>query len=183
MKILVGYFSETGNTKRIAQAIGEEASAIGHDVHIKTVGEIAIGQLGEFDVVFLGSTCHSSDVAAPVRNLLDGIPEGSTFKLVGFVTHATVMPEGEDWKKEMYEKWAGRCSATFGAISKEKGIKLLGFFNCQGAPNPQIEAFIRNTIITNEKQWAEYIEEVKKHPTAEDIKAAKEFARKLLAKI
>ena len=83
----------------------------------------------------------------------------------------------------MYEKWAGRCSATFGAISKEKGIKLLGFFNCQGAPNPQIEAFIRNTIITNEKQWAEYIEEVKKHPTAEDIKAAKEFARKLLAKI
>ena len=182
MKILVAYFSETGNTKRIAEAIGEEASVSGHDVHIKSVGEITASLLDEYDVVFLGSTCHSADVAAPLKNILDGIREGSRFKLAGFVTHSTVLPEGEAWKKEMYDKWAGKCLVTFETLSKEKGIELLGFFNCQGAPNPQVETFIRKTIITDEKLWDEYIEEARKHPTADDIEAAKEFTRNSLAK-
>lgn len=182
MKILVAYFSETGNTKRIAEAIGEEVAAGGHDVHIKTVGEISASQVAEYDVAFLGSTCHSADVAAPLRNILDGIPKGSKPKLAGFVTHSTVMPEGGAWQKEVYEQWAGRCPATFETLCKEKGITLLGFFHCQGAPNPQIEVFIRDTVMPDEEQWAEYIEDARKHPTADDIEAAREFTRGTLAK-
>ena len=181
MKVLIGYFSETGNTKRIAQAMGEEVTTGGHDVQIKTVGEIDAGQLGEYDLVIVGSTCHSADVAAPVKNLLDGITAGATFKLAGFATHSTTMPEGDDWKKSMYEKWAGRCPITFETLSKEKGLNLLGYFHCQGAPSPPIDEFIRSTIITDAGQWDEYIEEVKKHPTANDINNAKEFVRNLLA--
>jgi len=180
MKVLIGYFSETGNTKRIAEAMGEEAAAGGHDVQVKTVAEIAASQLGGYDIVFLGSTCHSSDIAAPVRSLLDGIPAGVTFKLAGFVTHSTMLPEGEEWKVEMYEKWAGRCPVTFETLSKEKGLDLAGYFHCQGAPSPPIEEFIRSTIITDAEQWDEYIEEVKKHPTADDIEAARGFVRNLL---
>jgi len=175
LKILVGYFSETGNTKRIAEAIGEEATAGGHDVHIKTMGEISASQLDEYNVVFLGSTCHSADVAAPLRNVLDGIPEGSKFKLAGFVTHSTTMPEDGALQKEMYERWAGKCPVTFETLSKGKRIDFLGFFHCQGAPSPQIE-------ITGEKQWDGYIEDVRKHPTPEDIEAAKKFTRDTLTK-
>lgn len=182
MKILVAYFSETGNTKAIAQAMGEEAAIGGNDVRIRTVGEISGQDLNEYDVVFLGSTCHSGDVAAPVRNILDGIPQGSTFKLAGFVTHATLMPEEGAWQKEMYETWAGKCPATFAGTSKDKGIGFLGFFHCLGAPNPQIGVFIHNTIITDETRWSEYIEDARKHPDAADIESAKEFARSALAK-
>lgn len=182
MKILVAYFSETGNTKKIAEAIGEEATASGHEVALKAVGEVNESQMADYDVIFVGSTCHSADVAAPLRNILDSIPEGSKFKLAGFVTHSTVMPEGGTWQKEMYERWAGRCPATFDAAAKEKGIELLGFFHCQGAPSAPIEAFIRSTIISDKKQWAEYIEDARRHPTAEDIEAAREFARSALAK-
>jgi len=181
LKILVGYFSETGNTKRIAEAIGEEATAGGHDVHIKTMGEISASQLDEYNVVFLGSTCHSADVAAPLRNVLDGIPEGSKFKLAGFVTHSTTMPEDGALQKEMYERWAGKCPVTFETLSKGKRIDFLGFFHCQGAPSPQIEAFIHSNI-TGEKQWDGYIEDVRKHPTPEDIEAAKKFTRDTLTK-
>jgi len=182
LKILVAYFSETGNTKRIAEAIGEEATVGGHDVDIKTVGEISASQLGEYDVIFLGSTCHSADVAAPVRNILDGLSEGSELKLAGFVTHSTVMPEGDAWQKEMYEQWGGKCPATFETVCKKKAIELLGFFHCQGAPSPQIEAFIHSTIIPDEEHWAEYIEDARKHPTADDVEAAREFTRSALAK-
>ena len=180
MKILVGYFSETGNTKRIAEAIREEATAGGHDVHIRPTEEITAAQLGEYDVVFLGSTCHSADIAAPVRGLLEGMPKDSGFKLAGFVTHATLMPGAGAWQNEMYEKWAGKCPATYEALCKEKEIGFLGFFHCQGAPSPPIEDFIHGTIITDEERWSEYIEDVRKHPTADDIAAAKEFARNAL---
>jgi len=90
------------------------------------------------------------------------------------------MPELGELQKQMYEQWAGRCPATFEAVSKEKGIDLLGYFHCQGAPSPPVEGFIRNTVIPDEKQWDEYIADARKHPTAEDIEAAKEFTKKLL---
>jgi flavodoxin len=182
LKILVGYFSETGNTRKTAEAIGEEAIAGGHETLVAAVGEINAEDLGGYDVVFLGSTCHSADIAAPVRNLLDGIAADSGFKLAGFVTHATTMPEDGDWQKEMYEKWAGKCSVTFGAACEEKGIDFLGFFHCQGAPSPQIEAFIQSTIITDEAQWAKYAERVHEHPTLEDLEAARQFARAVIAR-
>ena len=60
-------------------------------------------------------------------------------------------------------------------------VELLGYFHCEGAPSPPIEGFIRSTIITDDAQWAEYGEEVKKHPTDEDIQAARTFIRDLLS--
>ena len=181
LKILVGYFSETGNTKKIAEAIGEAVVAGGHEALVAPVGEIKADDLGGYDVVFLGSTCHSADIAAPVRALLDGIPAGSQCKLAGFVTHSTMMPEAGEWQKKMYEQWAGKCPGTFSAACEEKGIEYLGFFHCQGAPSPQIEAFIRSTIIHDEAQWNAYVEDVRTHPTPEDLEAAKGFARNALA--
>ncbi|MGB2983441.1 MAG: flavodoxin family protein [Candidatus Bipolaricaulia bacterium] len=182
MKILVGYFSETGNTKKMAEAIGEEAKAGGNEVLVATVGEIKADALGGYDVVFLGSTCHSADIAAPVRNLLDGIPAGSLCKVAGFVTHSTTMPDAGDSQKKLYEQWAGKCPGTFSAACEEKGIGFLGYFHCQGAPSPQVEAFIRSTIVTDEAQWNAFIEDARKHPTTEDIEAARAFAREVLAK-
>jgi len=52
-----------------------------------------------------------------------------------------------------------------------------------GAPNPGIEEFIHNTIIPDEAQWAEYIEEVRTHPTEEDLTDARTFAREILSKL
>ena len=177
----MAYFSETGSTKRVAEAVVEEATAGGHAVDIKTAGEISASQSGEYDIVSLGSTCHSSDIAVPVKDILNGIPEGSKFKLAGSVSHSTFMPEGGALQKQMYEQWAGKCPATFETLSKEKGTDLLGFFHCQGAPSPQVEAFIRSSVIHDETQWDAFIKDAREHPTAEAIKTAREFARTLLA--
>ncbi len=182
MKILVAYFSETGNTKKVAESIGKEAETQRNEVVVASIGGIDVNELPGFDVVFLGSTCHSSDIAAPVKKWLDRIPAGATLQLAGFVTHSTTMPEGAAWKKQMYERWAGRCLGSFEHLCANKGFGFLGFFHCQGAPSPEIETFIRNSIIPDETQWTEYIEEVRQHPTTADIEAAKSFAREMLAK-
>jgi hypothetical protein len=81
MKVLIAYYSETGNTAQVARAIGEEIQSQGHEVHLRDLGEIAPDTLIAYDLVFLGSACHDADLARPVKQILKQIPTSPTFKL------------------------------------------------------------------------------------------------------
>ncbi|UCC65568.1 MAG: hypothetical protein JSV36_11195 [Anaerolineae bacterium] len=181
MKTLITYFSETGNTAKVARAIYEVASSRGHEVHLKEIGEITPESLNAYDLVFLGSACHDADLARPVKKILAGIAPSPRFKLAGFATHASYTPGGSDREQEAYERWASGCCLSFRRVSQEKEIDFLGYFGCQGAPSPPIEAFIHNTIVTDEDEWRAYIEKVRKHPNEEDLRKAQAFARQILA--
>jgi len=182
LKVLVSYFTQTGNTEKVAEAIYEEVLSKGHEVHLKKVNEITADSLDAYELVFLGSACHSSDLARPVKRILEGIAKLPRFKLAGFATHATYTPEGGRREQELYERWASTCVKSFEKASEEKQIDFLGYFGCQGAPSPPIEEFIRNTIIIDEEEWRAYIAEVRKHPTEKDLQKAREFAQEVLAK-
>jgi hypothetical protein len=171
---------------RIARAIEREVADRGHEVELKEVGEVAVEGLNDYDLVFLGAACHDSDLAQPAKQFLNAIASASaiadapSFKLAGFVTHATRMPEqGERWQA-LYERWAGACLPTFQRTCEQKQIPLLGFFHCQGAPSAPIEAFIHNTIVTDEREWAVYSAEARTHPDSDDLANARAFARQTL---
>ena len=182
MKILIVYFSQTGNTAKIARAICEAVLSQGHKAILKQVDEITAESLNDYDLVFLGSTCHDTDLAKPAKQLLEQIGDSSPFRLAGFVTHATHIPERSERARELFETWAGNCVRTFERMSEEKHIAFLGYFHCQGAPSLPIEAFIHNTIITNDDEWAAYSADVRGHPDKADLKKAKEFAQQVLNK-
>ena len=173
MKVLVVYYSETGNTEKIARAIYEEVSKE-HKAYLKRVDEITVDTLNDYDVVFLGSTCHSTDLSAPIKRVLDSIPDSPKFKLAGFFTHAT--------SSEGFNRWASKCPSSFQNTSKEKKIDFKGHFNCQGAPSPPIQDFIKREVITSPDEYEKYLEEVMKHPTIEDLQKAKDFARAIIEK-
>lgn len=181
MKILVAYFSQTGNTEKVARAISEAALEKGHGVDLKAVAEITPAGLDDYDLVFLGSACHSSDLAQPVKQVLEGVDPAPSFKLAGFATHATFASGGSPREQELYDRWASGCVRSFQQASERKGIAFLGYFSCQGAPNPAIEVFVRNTIVTDDAEWEKYIEDVKKRPDEHDLQNAREFAEKVLA--
>lgn len=181
MKALITFFSQTGNTAKVARAIQEEVSSRGHEVYLREIGEVTAEGLNDFDLVYLGSACHDTDLAKPAKRLLENIGDSPAFKLAGFVTHATQMPEDGERGQELYERWAGNCIRTFHRVSEEKHFPFLGYFHCQGAPSPPIEAFIHNTIITVEQEWASYIAAVREHPDKADLQQAREFARQVLA--
>jgi flavodoxin I len=174
MKVLVVYYSETGNTEKIARAIYEEASKE-YEAHLKRVDEITVDILNDYDIVFLGSACHSTDLSAPIKGILEGIPNSSKFKLAGFFTHAT--------SSEGFNRWASKCISSFQKTSKEKKINFKGYYNCQGAPSPPIQEFIKREVITSLDEWEKYIKEVMKHPTIEDLHEAREFARDILSQL
>jgi flavodoxin len=179
---LVAHFSQTGNTAQVARAICEEVASQGHEVHLKELGEITPDSLSDYDLVFLGSACHDADLARPAKRMLEGIAPTPAFKLAGFATHATHTPDGGERRQALYERWASGCVRSFHQASQEKKIEFLGYFGCQGAPSPPIEAFIHSTIVTDEAEWETYVEEVRQHPNEEDLRKAKGFARQVLAK-
>jgi flavodoxin len=182
VKILVAYYSETGNTAQIASAIHRQAEAQGHETHLQPVGDLAASALNAYDLVFLGSACHHADLARPVKQLLDQIPDAPAFKLAGFATHSAPLPEGGEWHRQHYERWASRCVQSFQQASHEKDIDLLGYFGCQGAASPPIEHFIHSTIVTDEDEWQQYVHELRQHPNGGDLQRAAEFAREVLAR-
>ena len=182
MNILITYFSQTNNTAQVAQAIYEEASTLGHQVDLEKITKITVNDLNAYDIVFVGSACHDTDLAKPAKQLLEQIGDSPPFKLAGFCTHATRMPQEDERAHELYETWAGNCIRTFERASAEKRIVFLGYFHCQGAPSPPIEAFIHNTIVTDDDEWAAYIAQVRKHPDESNLRKAKEFVQEVLSK-
>ena len=180
MDVLIVYFSLTGNTAQIARAIHQETLSQGHQTDLKELCEVRADHLPAYDLVFLGAACHDSDLAKPVQRLLTEIGNAPSFKLAGFVTHATRMPdEGERWRG-LYERWAGACQPTFQHVCAQKQIPFLGFYHCQGRPSAPIEAFIHDTIVTGEAEWAECVADVRTHPDQDDLDRARAFACQVL---
>ena len=120
MQVLIVYYSETGNTARVAAAIHEAAAALGHSAHLKALGDVTADALNAHDLVFFGSACHDADLARPVKRMLEQIPNSPPFSLAGFVTHATYTPEGGDREEDMHDTWAARCALTLRQASQEK---------------------------------------------------------------
>ena len=179
MKFLVAYFTQTGNTKMIAEAIHEVISAHG-EVIIDTVRKVDLESLDEFDLIFVGSACHDGDLAMPAKGFLDKLPKSPRFKLAGFFTHAAYERTENKRHQEVYDKWAGKCHISFEDACKNKNIDFLGYFNCMGKASLGIEQFIRNEIITDEDEWNEYLPDLRTHPDSTDIENAKKFAQEIL---
>ncbi len=182
MKILIAYYSETGNTEKVARAIQEEV-ADGHDVRLCKISEITADDLKDYGLVFLGAPCHGSDLAPPLKKFLEALPQSPRFKLAGFFTHATYAPDEHTGGKEIFAEWAGKCIASFESPCGEKQIEFLGYFHCMGAPSPPIEKFIRGKVISSEEEWRSYMSEVRTRPDSKDLQNARTFARTIISKL
>ncbi len=70
-KILVVYFSSTGNTKKMAESIGEGIKKEGLDMVIKDVKDTDAQELLKYDGIMIGSPTYYGTMAAEIKRLLD----------------------------------------------------------------------------------------------------------------
>ena len=70
-RLLIVYYTETGNTKRMAELIGGGARQLGVEVEIKRVEECRLDDLVETDGIVMGSPTYFSNVAWQVKKLID----------------------------------------------------------------------------------------------------------------
>jgi NAD(P)H dehydrogenase (quinone) len=71
MKILVGYYSRTGHTKAMAEAIAEGIQKENVACDLKEIKDIAPDQLLDYDGLVFGSPTYYGLMAAELKKLLD----------------------------------------------------------------------------------------------------------------
>ena len=159
MKILITYFTKSGNTEKVARAIYE---VIGGTKEILPIKEVK--NPDEYDIIFCGFPVHSHSVPLPVQNFIKSIP--SSKKLAFFVTHGSLR--------------GGELAVTAieHAISLASKLKLLGTFGCRGKVDPKIiETLLKQP---EHRAWAETAKSAASHPDESDLEDARHFAKKIL---
>lgn len=170
MKILVAYFSMTGNTEKLARAIHSEASK-GHESHLKKVDEVEHKWLSKHDVLFVGSPTHGGELSAAVKKFMTELPESPQLKVAAFITHSS--PDRADYEK---------CLKAFEAFAKEKRFALLGCCDCQARLAPEIQPYVKEARKASDAEFAEMMKSIERRPNAADLRNARKFAREMLSK-
>ena len=162
MKTLVTYYSESGNTEKLAEAIYEGLEA--------TENEIA--QINEeknfedYDVIFVGFPVHGSSVPSKTEKCIKRIPEGKMLALFG--THGSL--RGGPLS----------ISAFYYAITLARKANIIGTFSCRGEVKASLLEGLMNKA--EYKFWALEAQSAAGHPDEADFEDAKQFAKHMLVK-
>lgn len=162
MKALVSYYSESGNTEKLAQAIYEGIKGI--EKNISPIGEIE--KAADYDVIFVGFPVQASSVPGKAEKFLKSILPGK--KLALFVTHGSLR--------------GGQLAVTalYHAMSLVPKVTIIGTFGCRGQVEPKlIEALMSKP---EHKAWAIEAQSAAAHPDDADLEDGKEFAGLMIAK-
>ncbi len=71
MKVLIIYYSKTGNTKKLADLIKEYLKEEGVDVNIKKVEETSPSELLDYEGIIIGTPTYYGNSAWQIKKLLD----------------------------------------------------------------------------------------------------------------
>lgn len=71
MKTLIIYYSQTGNTKKMAQIVAEGVKAEGVDVELKDAEEVKVKELLKAEGIIIGSPTYYGTMAYQIKQLLD----------------------------------------------------------------------------------------------------------------
>jgi flavodoxin len=161
MKALVAFYSESGNTEKLAKAI-----YAGINVPEKEFMPISEANAINNDVIFVGFPVQASSVPAKVEEFIRSVPEGK--KIAYFATHDSLR--------------GGQLaiSALYYAFSLALKVTVLITFGCRGQVKPSlIEALLKNP---EHKAWAMEAQSATGHPDKADLEDGKEFANLMIAK-
>jgi len=70
-KMLIVYYSRSGNTKKMAEAVEKAAAAEGVEVVAKPVADVAVDELLQYDSIIAGSPTYYGHMAAELKELFD----------------------------------------------------------------------------------------------------------------
>ncbi len=171
MKVLVTFFSQSGNTEKIARAICEEAAKCSN-AELKKLEELTPDLVAEYDCVFMGSPLHAGSLAAPVKECLSVLKPTSGQQMAGFITHMAPAYPKQDMAA-FEEPMKNAC--------REKGIEYRGCFDCQGFLAEPMHDPVQKKLGMDDETWAGMVKQMRGRPNQEDVDNARAFVRRLFA--
>jgi flavodoxin len=161
MKVMVTYLSQTGNTKKVAEAIFQEIKG---KKEIKPMAEVS--SLDGYDLAFVGFPIQAAQPAAEAKSFLEQHSKGKNIAI--FVTHAT--PEDHLEVKE--------CLKACGAAAI--GANVLGVFGCQGELSEVVADFMMKSGDPGMVEAGKKRSLTVGLPDAARLKRARTFAREIM---
>jgi len=158
-KILVAYYSLTGNTRKVAEAIYE---SLPDPKQIHPIGEVS--DLDEYGLIFVGFPVHSHSVPVKAEKFLKRIPPGKKTAL--FSTHGALT--GSRLSREAIEH----------AVVTASQAKIISTFSCRGRVSHQALEVLRKS--PEHEAWADMAASASIHPNEHDFEEARAFARWVL---
>jgi flavodoxin len=164
MKVLVTYFSRSGQTKKVAEAIYE---AIPCEKEIRELKDVT--SLDGYDLSYIGFPIEKFGPGENVKKWLQRMVTGKDVAL--FVTHAAWVGFPD------LDGWLDACSQAASEAN------IIGRFNCQGElsqafaemaaqiPDPMMQGFAQARPMTIG------------HPTEEELEEAKSWAEDVIRKL
>ena len=92
MKTLIVYYSQTGNTAKIARAIGEGIRPLVETCDLARIKEVSRQTLEAYDLIGLGTPVWMGGFTPNVRIFVENLPDQKGKHIFSFCTHG-VMPE------------------------------------------------------------------------------------------
>ncbi|MBD3226557.1 MAG: hypothetical protein GF329_00050 [Candidatus Lokiarchaeota archaeon] len=163
MKYFVIYFSETGNTEKIANEI---YNTLPEDKEISHFNELDINSLENYDLIFIGTAVHALSIPKKVKKVMKGFPDNLNSKAAVFVTHG--VPD---------ENFYINSIKTLKKYCEKKDLEVIGEFHCLGK---------HANLDLIKKLFPDKVEDAKKsdkHPDEDDLQNAKKFASEIINKL
>lgn len=163
MRCAVTCFTQTGNTRKVAEAI---AGALPGDVAVTALEETAAG---DADLVFVGMPVVRFGAPPEVRTFLQEHCRGRRVAL--FVTHAARedTPELQPWLEDC------RQAAD--------GCDVAGFFHCQGQLAEPVKRFMLGSDMPDLVRFARLAGDADGQPDQTRLDAAARFAERVAASL
>jgi len=162
MKVLVTYFSETGNTEKLAKGIFEAVESPNKKIlPIQEVAEVEV-----YDLVFIGFPVHAHSVPGKVEAFAKRLSEGQ--KVAYFATHGS-MRGGEL-----------AVTAFYHALGIAQNAAVLGTFGCRGKVKQKIIDGLMDKI--EHRAWALEAQSAAGHPDEADLEDARDWTDRIMIK-
>jgi len=158
-KSLVAFFSQTGNTKMIAESIFE---ALEGQKEILPLAEVQ--DLEAYDLIFVGFPVQSHSLPYKAELFLKKIPAGK--KIALFSTHGSFT--GSSLAREALE---------YATVLASKA-KIIGTFCARGKVSLKALEFLSRS--PEHEAWADMAASAATHPDENDLADARAFARWVL---
>jgi len=168
MKYLVTFWTQTGKTKKIAEAI---FSALPGDKTIKPFDEV--DTLEGFDLTFIGFPIMQFGPPLVAKKFLSA--HAPDKKIALFVTHAMLNRSEDPQQKAILEKELERCRS---ACSKSE---LVDLFHCQGELSEKSADELTATNIPMLMAFAGMRSLTVGHPDIDELEKARIFACNIIS--
>ena len=77
MSVLIVYESKYGNTKKVAETIGEGITEAGKEIHVTHVKEVENDTVKDFDVILIGSPTYVGSPAKSIKKFIKSLVDMS----------------------------------------------------------------------------------------------------------